>query len=174
MRHLVKCSAILVLAVALSAAPAGDKQKPAAQPERDEAFAKLAQFLGGTWTNDNPKFVIEFRYEWVLNKTAIRGIGTIDKGGPHEARIESTLGWDPVKKTVYYLDFHGGEQVFFGTVTITGDQFQFDFDTIVGKAAKWRSVGKLSNSNTYEFTIFGQKDGQWEPQHKIALKRKNS
>jgi hypothetical protein len=175
MRLFANCAVILVLAVAPSRASAGEKPKPAAQPERDAAFAKLSQFVGGTWTNDNPKFVIETRYEWILNKTAMRALGTIDKGGKNESHFESTLGWDPVKKTVYYLDFHGGEQVFFGTVTFKGDEFQFDFDTIVGTPAKWRSVGRLSDdNNSYQFTIYGQKDGKWEPNHKIALKRKKS
>jgi len=152
--------------------PVPAQDKPASQPERDAAFAKLAPFVGGVWTNDNPKFVIEFRYEWVLNKSALRALGTIDKGGPKETKVESNLGWDPAKKSLYYLDFHGGAQVYFGTVKIKGDEFHFDFDAIVGPPGKFRSVATMPTPDTYEATIFVQKDGDWVAAHKIALKRK--
>lgn len=169
--HRLARIAIALLVLLPAVIHAEDKQ--AAQPERDAAFAKLAPFVGGTWTNDNPKFVIEFHYEWVFNKTALRGIGTIDKGGPRETRVEATLGWDPVRKSIYYVDFHGSQQVFVGTMTIKGDEFHYEFDTVVGPPGKFRSVGTLS-ADTYEFTIFGQKDGDWTPLHKIVLKRKKT
>jgi hypothetical protein len=77
-------------------------------PDRDQTLAKLSQLVGGTWTSDNPKFVVEFRYEWAFDHKAIRGLGVIDKGGLHETQAEAMLGWDPINKTVYYLDCHGG------------------------------------------------------------------
>jgi hypothetical protein len=169
MRYLTQSIAVLVVALTLSAAPAGDK--PKADPEREQAFARLSPFVGGTWSNDNPKFVVEFRYEWALNKTVIRGKGTIDKGGKNETPVEANFGWDPAKKKVYYLDFHGGEQVFYGTVQVKDDTLQYDFETIVGKAAKWRSVGTFTNADTYEFEIFGDKDGKWVQVVKQTLKR---
>src|SRR5439155_10028733 len=54
--------------------------KPAPKP-LDPTLAKLATMIGGTWTNDNQQFRVEFRYEWIFNKSAVRGIGIIDKGG---------------------------------------------------------------------------------------------
>jgi len=170
MRYPTALTPTLLLILLPSASPAGEK--PAAQPERDAAFAKLSSFVGGVWTNDNPKFVIEFRYEWVLDKTALRGFGTIDKGGPKEIKVESTLGWDPAKKSLYYLDFHGGQQIYFGTVKIKGDEFQYDFESIVGPPGKFRSTAQLTTPDTYEFTILAQKDGDWVPAHKLVLKRK--
>jgi hypothetical protein len=154
------------LAVLAAPAPAGDK--PAAK--LDPAIEKLSQFIGGTWTNDNPSFKIEFHYEWAFQKTAVRAVGVIDKGGPHETNVESTVGWDPVQKTAYYLDFHGSQTVYKGTVKLDGDELQFDFATLVGAPGKWRSRGKLTGDE-YAFTIFAEKDGKWVPAHELKLKR---
>ena len=49
------------------------------------------------------------------------GLASSDKGGPHETPIEAILGPDPVNKTVYYLDCHGGDSVFKGTVKLDGE-----------------------------------------------------
>jgi hypothetical protein len=96
----------------LSGARAEDK--PAPQRPLDPALAKMAGMIGGVWSNDNPKFRIEFRYDWAFNQTAVCGIGTLDKGGPNETPVEATFGWDPDKKTVYYLDQHGSARVYQG------------------------------------------------------------
>jgi hypothetical protein len=141
--------------------------------EANPTLARLSQFIGGTWVNENPDFKIEFRYQWVFNKTAIRATGVIDKGGPRETFVESTVGWDPIQKTCYYLDFHGSQTVFKGTVKLEGDEIRFDFVTLIGPPAKWRSVGKLADDR-YEFTIFADKNGMWTPAHTIKLKRSKS
>lgn len=157
--------------LSLLAVPASAQDKALAPREKNKTLAKMAEFVGGTWVNDNPDFKIEIRYEWVFNKTAIRSHGILGKGSPQEAHIEATMGWDPVQKTVYYIDFHGSETVYKGTVSMTGDQFQFDFATLIGPPGKWRSVGGLTSPNDYEFTIYADKDGKWVQAHKIKLKR---
>jgi uncharacterized protein YndB with AHSA1/START domain len=151
---------------------AKDKTAPAAKI--DPTLAKLSEMIGGTWTNDNPKFKVEFRYEWTFNKTAVRGLGVIDKGGPNETAVESTMGWDPVKKTVYYLDLHGSSTVYKGTITPDGDLLRFDFETLIGPPAKWRSEAKFPDKDTYQFTVFGEKDGKWAPVVTQTLKRRQT
>jgi hypothetical protein len=148
--------------------PAAEKT---ASAKVDPVIAKLSSFIGGVWVNDNPDFKIEIRYEWVFNKTAIRSNGIIGKGGPQEAAFESTVGWDPVQKCAYYLDFHGSQTVYKGTVKLVGDEVQFDFATLIGQPGKWRSVGKVPTPDSYEFTIFAEKDGKYVPAHEIKLHR---
>ncbi len=60
--------------------------------------------------------MVENRYEWAFGGTAIRGMGIIGKGSQYESQGESILGWDPVGKSVFYLDCHGGQTVYKGTV----------------------------------------------------------
>ena len=55
---------------------------------------------------------------------------------------------------------------------IKGDEFQYDFESIVGPPGKYRSTAQLTTPDTYEFTILAQKDGDWVPAHKLVLKRK--
>lgn len=152
--------------------PARSEDKPVSRKPPDPALAKMAGMIGGVWSNDNPKFRIEFRYGWAFHRTAVRGIGVIGKGGPNETPVESTFGWDPAKKTVYYLDQHGSEGVYKGTVHLDGDSLVLEFETLIGPPARWRSVARFPDQDTYQFTIYGRKDGKWTPVVKQTLKRK--
>jgi uncharacterized protein YndB with AHSA1/START domain len=138
----------------------------------EKTMAKLSQLVGGTWINTDPKFVVENRYEWALGKKVIRGLGFTGKGSPHETPIEAILGEDSVNKTVYYLDCHGGTDVFKGTVKIEGEDLIFEFATIIGKPAAWREVLRFLDKDTMQFTIFGQQEGQWIPVVKQTSKRR--
>jgi uncharacterized protein YndB with AHSA1/START domain len=165
----------MVLCAAVLPAVAGEDpaaRSKAGTADTDKTLARLSQLIGGTWVNVDPKFVVEFRYEWAFGRTAIRGLGLIDKGGPHETQVEAILGFDPVKKTVFYLDCHGGDRVFQGTVKLEGDDLVFDFATLVGAPGKWREVASFSDKDMLQFTIFGEKEGKWMPVVKQTWKRK--
>jgi uncharacterized protein YndB with AHSA1/START domain len=142
--------------------------------DTDKTMARLSQLVGGTWVNEDPKFIIEFRYEWAFGNKAIRGLGVIGKGGPRESPAEAILGHDPVTKTVYYVDCHGGDSVFKGTVKLEGEDLIFEFATIIGKPAKWRESLRFPDKDTMQFTIFSEKDGQWVPFVKQTSKRRHS
>lgn len=154
--------------------PATAEEDPGVKADADKTLAKLSQLVGGTWVSVDPKFVVEFRYEWAFGKTAIRGIGVIGKGGPHEQQGEAIIGSDPVNKTVYYLDCHGGNQVFKGTVKQDGDDLVFEFATIIGSPAKWREVLSFTDKDTMQFTIFGERESKWVPIVKQTSKRKHA
>jgi hypothetical protein len=92
------------LAAAGLTSSASSADEPTASQGRsdiEKTMAKLSQLVGGTWKNNDPKFVAENRFEWAMGKKVIRGLGLIDKGGPHETAIESILGPDPLNNTVY-------------------------------------------------------------------------
>lgn len=149
--------------------------EPATKPrlgDVEKTMAKLTQLVGGVWTNSNPKFVAENRFNWAFDKKVIRGVGLIDKGGPHETQIESYLGPDPENNTVYYLDCHGGTSIFKGTVKLEGEDLIFEFATIVGKPATWREVLHFIDKDAMQFTIFNRKDDQWIPAVKLTSERK--
>lgn len=169
MRAVLTSVLVLGLASAL-----GADEKPAGRKPLDPTLVKLSNFIGGVWSNDNPKFRVEFKYDWLFNQSAIRGVGHVDKGGPKETPVEATFGFDPVKKSVYYLDLHGSESIYKGTARWQDDTLTLEFETLVGPPAKWRSVGKFTDSDTYEFTIFGDKAGEWQPVVKQTLKRKKN
>ena len=136
-------------------------------------MTELSRLVGGTWVNSNPKFVVENRYEWAFGGTAIRGNGVVGKGSPHESQIESILGWDPVGKSVFYVDCHGGNTVYKGTVKKEDNGLLFEFATAVGPPSKWREIARFTDDDTMEFTIYGEKDGKWSAVHSEVLKRKS-
>lgn len=143
-----------------------------ADARTDPTMAELSKLVGGAWVNDNPQFKVENRYEWAFGGTAIRGMGVIGKGSAHEAQIESILGWDPVVKSVFYVDCHGGNTVYKGTVKKEGDEVIFEFATAVGKPSKWREVARFPDTDTLHFTIYGEKEGRWSPVHSETLRRR--
>jgi hypothetical protein len=160
--------------ILLPVARGGDGTKASTNAENDPTLVKMASMIGGIWTNDNPKFLVEFKYDWAFGKKAVRGTGVIAKGSPQETEVEALIGWDPIRKGCYYLDVHGGSTVFQGTVKLDDDSVVFEFETLVGKAAKWRSVGKFPDRDTYAFKIYGRKDGEWVQHVEQTLKRKRS
>lgn len=145
-------------------------------PTVDPALEKLSAMVGGTWVNvpaDPQKpFVIEIRYEMALGGRAVRAVGVIGKGRPEETPIEALMGWDPVKKSVYYFDFHGDQTVYRGTIRAAGDVLQSEFETVVGAPGQFRARDEFPDKDTVISTLFGQKDGQWVELHKIHLKRR--
>ena len=139
------------------------------QQDVREAVATGRRHLGG----EDRQSPVECRYEWAFGKSAIRGRGLIGQGLPYELQIESTLGLDPVKKTVYYLDIHGGTTVLQGTVTLEGEDLVFAFATVVGKPAKWREVVSFPDKDTLQYTLFADKDGTWDPLMKQTWRRRH-
>jgi uncharacterized protein YndB with AHSA1/START domain len=73
---------------------------------------------------------------------------------------------------VYYLDCHGGDTVYRGTVKLEGENLIFEFATIVGRPGRWRSALAFPDSDTMQFTIFAEKEGKWAESVKLASKRR--
>lgn len=146
-----------------------------AEIRKDPTLAKLGTLAGGTWSgylNPEKKLgLVEFRYEWDFHGTVIHGKGAIMKGTPNEMQAEAFLGWDPAKKSVYYLDVHDGQLAFLGTVKLDSDKLQYDFQSIVGPAGTHRSVAEFPDGDTYKFTIYSNDNGQWKPGPSATLKR---
>ena len=172
--RIVKRITLMGCLIASSLVVSASGRDRADAPERDKTMAKLSQLVGGTWINKDPKFVIEFSYEWAFDHKAIRGLGVIDKAGQHETQAEVILGWDPVNSTVYYLDCHGASTVFKGSVKLEGEDLVFEFATLIGTPAKWREVLKFPDQDTMQFTIFSEKEGKWTPVVTQTSKRKQT
>ena len=160
------------LALPLCAAEEPAFRGRAAEAMADPTMTELSRLVGGSWSNDDPKFTIENRYEWAFGGTALRGLGVIGKGSPGESEGEAILGWDPVGKTVFYFDCHGGKSIFHGTVKKQGDELIFEFAALVGKPRKWREVAKFTDQDTFQFTLYSDKEGKWSPVFTQTLKRK--
>jgi uncharacterized protein YndB with AHSA1/START domain len=150
---------------------AGD-DAPAGKKPLDPVLVKLGELVGGVWVNDNPKFVVENRFEWAFNHSVIRGRAVLDKGGPGEQQGEAYFGWDPVAKSVYYLDCHGGQSIYMGTVSMEGAEFVLEFAGISGSKAKYREKLAFPAKDEMKFTVFADKDGKWTPAVNIVMHRK--
>jgi uncharacterized protein YndB with AHSA1/START domain len=172
-RYLILLACWLAVSTAMIPGARGDDpaaKTGASAPEK--TLAKLSQLVGGTWVNEDPQFVVEVRYEWAFGDKAIRGVGTTAKGSPHATPVEAIMGLDPIKQTVFYLDCHGGDNVYQGTAKLEGEDVVFEFATTVGRPAKWREVLSFTGADSMTFTIFGEKQGKWEPVVKQTSRRR--
>ncbi len=146
-------------------------QQPSNLPaEAREALDKMGSLVGGKWVGDfkDPKNapVVEMKYEWNAERTQIRSSGTIAG-----AAVEARIGWDPGAKKLYYVDFHGPAQVYYGHYSVVGEQFVLDFKSIVGSAGTYRAKGAVPRGDSYESMLQAEKDGKYADLHEIRLKR---
>jgi uncharacterized protein YndB with AHSA1/START domain len=163
---------LLAFLVATTVARGADTPPPAGKKPLDPVLAKLAPLVGGVWINDDPKFVVENRFTWAFDNTVIRGRSILAKGSPGEKQGDAYLGWDPAAKNVYYVDCHGGDEVFKGKVSLNDDVIIFDFASIVGAPASYRELLKFTGKDQYQFTLYVAQKGQMIPTVHMVMHRK--
>jgi hypothetical protein len=155
------------------AAPVAMK-KPAMQ---DPALEKLAAMVGGVWVNvpKDPKstFIAELRYEFAMNGRAVRCVGVLARGTAAETPMEALYGWDPVAKSVYYVDFHGHETVYKGAVKATAEGLETEFSRIVGPPGEFRGRDEFIGPDRLRSTMWGRsKEGKWVQIHAMEFRRR--
>ncbi len=99
--------------------------------------------------------IADLKFEWDPDHKSIHGTGKI--AGEW---TESRNGWDPASKSVYYLDSHGPETVYFGHAHVEGSELVMEFHGLVGDTGTYRSRAHFADNDTYENSIVSMKDGQ--------------
>jgi hypothetical protein len=132
--------------------------------DADPVIRELAKLVGGKWIAKlglNKDFIAEGTAELTANGRAVKWTGVIGKGRPDAIYTTSMFGWDPLKKTAYYIDFHGHDTVYNGTVKKEGDKLVLEFETLVGPASRWKSEQSMPDKNTLRSMMWSWKDGAW-------------
>lgn len=116
--------------------PTKDQNPAPAAPAKPDmsALNKMAAMIGGTWRGevkgpDGP-LVVEFTYKRHPDGVGIVGEGVIGKGKKDAMHVKTQFGWDPVAKAVYYFDTHNSETLYFGHISIDGDDLIFTFSPV--------------------------------------------
>ena len=166
MRYHLGLFVCAIIFAATTRIQAADNNKPL-----DSVLAKLAPLVGGVWVNDDPKFVVENRFTWAFDNTVIRGHATLGKGSGGEQQGDAYIGWDSAAKNVYYLDCHGGDTVYKGTIKLEGDEFVYDFVSVIGAPGTYRNSMKFTGKDEYSFAISVNRQGKWVPTVRIKMHR---
>ena len=91
-------------------------------------FSELKRFVGGTWNGTFPNgLAIALKFDWAAGGKVIRGDGTVSKDGKTVMYLHPSLGWDPAKKKVSYLDMHNNDTIYLGTVDLDKGWIVLDF-----------------------------------------------
>src|SRR5690242_2534977 len=117
---LIACLAFAALAASCGPQSAQAAQAPAGPAaDADPVIKELGKLVGGTWIarlGPNKDYIVDGKAEWTAHGRALRWTGAIGSGRPDSIQIASMMGWDPIKKRVYYLDSHGHDTVYKGSV----------------------------------------------------------
>ena len=161
--------AILMAVNLTSSGPANSTDTP---KMADPALEKMAALVGGKWYfQDKNGFKVQHTYEMAMNGKAVRGNGIIAIGTPGEMQVETLYGWDPVAKSAYYIDFHGHDSVYKGTIKAEGNSLLLDFETLIGAPGKFKARIDLVDPNTMRSVIVGKKGDTWVDLHTFEFKR---
>jgi uncharacterized protein YndB with AHSA1/START domain len=129
----------------------------------EKVLAEMAKFVGGKWEAElngpEGKMAVEFTYKWHPDKKGIIGAGIIGKGSKDPVYINNSFGIDPITGWVYYLDSHNSGTVYFGYVTMEGEDLVFVFGPAGGKSDTFSSRGRFRGRDSYDNKI-RQADGK--------------
>jgi len=156
----------------------GNAQQTAPKAQAKSLVEPLAWLVGGVWTTDASKLApnmvrIETRYAWSDNGAFVRFT-------THFAMKEGTLKnydgqffWNPATKSLrmWYMDAHN--EITEGTVTVDGDQFEFDFagENFEGKPAELRVLLWRKSNESYTWLLQEKSAEGWKELGKLNYDR---
>jgi uncharacterized protein YndB with AHSA1/START domain len=134
----------------------GPRAIPPGKPQTkidDEALTKLKIMVGGKWRGDvkddhGKAMVVEFVYKNHPDGRGVVGEGVIGKGRKDAIYVRTQFGWDPIAKAVYYFDSHNSDTLYFGQVSMDGEDYIFTFGPLGGPPAVFGSRSRFKHKDT--------------------------
>lgn len=134
---------VMIVGAAVASACLGAAQATKADAEKDAAYQQIKKIVGGRWTTTVGK--MEVSATWKLSPDGtILGETVLAPGTKDELHMNARFGWDPGTKQPYYLDCHGLDTIYFGHVSLDGDDTILTFKGMVGQGP---------DNGTYKFRI---------------------
>ncbi len=165
------------LMIALLSALSAQSSAPAA-PSSPEPMAAIAWLVGGTWvsdikdSSDGSVTHVEERIRWSPNHQAIQ-FNVDFNGKPH---YDGFYAFNPATKKIgfYYTNSEGELTIGTATPEEAGKTVRQDFDImhVNGNTGHVRSTLVRDGENAYLFSVFMQKDGDWQQVFHIRYERK--
>jgi hypothetical protein len=165
-----------ILFLAMIASTALAQSKPA--PDASATLAPVAWLVGGIWVadvkdaSDGTATHIENRIRWAPNHQAIEFNADFN-GKPH---YNGFYAYNPAAKTIgfYYTSSEGELTIGTSTPDSDGKTLHQEFDMMHpgGKVGHIRSTLVRDGNDAYWFSVFMQKDVDWEEVFKIRYVRK--
>lgn len=169
------CAIVAVLAVLTGLLFADTKSATQTSPE---PMAAIAWLVGGTWvsevkdSSDGSVTKVEERIRWSPNHQAIQ-FNVDFNGKPH---YDGFYAFNPATKKIgfYYTNSEGELTIGTATPDDDGKTLHQDFDIVHvnGNTGHVRSMLVRDGENAYEFSVFMQKNGDWQQVFHIRYERK--
>lgn len=111
------------------------------------------RLCGGTWKLVQSQIEAEFRFLKAQDGQIVEGQGTVT-ANDHTTRVFSRFGWDPIKKSVFYLDMHNNDCVYFGHVWVQDGIWINHFKTLVGTEAEFIQEATLAGRHLLDSHLY--------------------
>lgn len=139
----------------------------AADAMKDPAYALMKKLVGGVWHTKVGDAEAESR--WIVGPDGVSLIGETIIGPNTKSPyvMNARFGWDPATKSVYYLDAHGLDTVYFGHGSMDGDNVLLSFKGLVGDPGAYIFETSFTGDDSYNAILFddaGGKKGKIEEQ----------
>jgi hypothetical protein len=120
----------------------------------DPAYRELSKLVGGDWySRPDANTVIHQHFEFGVEGKVIRGTGDVKVGGKTVLYIHSNMGWDPVSKSVTYVDFHNHDTIYMGHITAGSDGLKYDFNEFADPKKHYAATCKFTDKDHYQFIV---------------------
>lgn len=129
----------------------------------DPTYRELGKLVGGSWEGSAGPAVVRQHFTYAVDGKMIRGEGTVTVKGKVVLRTQANFGWDPVLKSVTYVDFHDHDTVYMGHVVLEKGWMVYDFREFADSSKKFLAKSHFLDGSHYEFLLGDEK---------IALSRK--
>ncbi len=122
--------------------------------EHDPPALEFAHRLcGGTWKLVQSKIEAEFRFSKAMDGLIVEGHGIVS-ANENTMRVFSRFGWDPGERSVYYLDMHNNDCVYFGHVNMIDGIWINHFKALVGSPAEFIQEATLPGSHLLDSHLY--------------------
>jgi hypothetical protein len=150
---------LLMSCVAISAFATANVDN-AADAAKDPAYAQIKRLVGGVWHSNAGGTKVESR--WKLGPDGVTLVGETIIGPDTKTpfHMNARFGWDPKTKSVYYLDAHGLDTVYFGHASVDKEETVLSFDTLVGSDGAFVFRTNYTGKDSYHAILYDGTDGK--------------
>ncbi|HRJ27529.1 MAG TPA: hypothetical protein PLO61_08485 [Fimbriimonadaceae bacterium] len=145
---------------------------PATPPE-PAALIEIKKLAGGVWKgtvgNNMP---VEIRYTLFSDGTGVEARGTVGDPKKPAMNIFARMGLDPATRTVYYIDLHNNDTIYFGECKVKDRNLEINFKGLSGDLNQYRNRLTFINKDEMDSALYNVKpSGEETYVHTLNLKR---
>ncbi len=117
----------------------------------DPTFNQLSRLVGGHWQNaTGQNYLIDNHFRFEADGKLIQSSGSVAAGRKTVLYMHASMGWDRVKKSIFYLDIHDNDTVYAGHIKLEKDALVFNFGELFDPKPHYTIRMRFLDDDHYE------------------------